>query len=184
MSQTTPATPSRVRELSAGTVVRYAAGSIGTGGFATLPGLVLVYFLTDTLGVAAIVAGLLVTVAKVWDVIIDPVIGARSDRSLARTGSRRRFMLLGAILLPVFFIVTFAVPPGLGPVGSGIWVFLAFVLAATAFSLFQVPYIALPAELVSGYDARTRLLSARVVVLTFAILLFGAGGPALRSLGG
>lgn len=165
-------------------MVRYAVGSIGTGGFATLPGLVLVYFLTDTLGVAAIVAGLLVTVAKVWDVIIDPVIGARSDRSLARTGSRRRFMLLGAILLPVFFIVTFAVPPGLGSVGSGIWVFLAFVLAATAFSLFQVPYIALPAELVAGYDARTRLLSARVVVLTFAILLFGAGGPALRKLGG
>jgi GPH family glycoside/pentoside/hexuronide:cation symporter len=184
MSQTTPAPPAQVRELRAGTVVRYAAGSIGTGGFATLPGLVLVYFLTDTLGVAAIVAGLLVTVAKVWDVIIDPVIGARSDRSLARTGSRRRFMLMGAILLPVFFIVTFAVPPGLGPVGSGIWVFLAFVLAATAFSLFQVPYIALPAELVSGYDARTRLLSARVVVLTFAILLFGAGGPTLRSLGG
>jgi GPH family glycoside/pentoside/hexuronide:cation symporter len=145
---------------------------------------VLVYFLTDTLGVAAIAAGLLVTVAKVWDVIIDPIIGARSDRSLAHSGSRRRYMLLGAILLPVFFIVTFAVPAGLGPVGSGIWVFLAFVLAATAFSLFQVPYIALPAELVAGYDARTRLLSARVVVLTFAILLFGAGGPALRSLGG
>ena len=54
----------------------------------------------------------------------------------------------------------------------------------SAFSLFQVPYIALPAELVSDYNARTRLLSARVVVLTFAILLFGAGGPALRSLGG
>ena len=184
MSQPTPSvTPTR-RELSPGTLVRYAVGSIGTGGFATLPGLVLVYFLTDTLGVAAIAAGLLVTVAKVWDVIIDPVIGARSDRSLARTGSRRRFMLLGAILLPLFFIVTFAVPPALGPVGSGIWVFLAFVLAATAFSLFQVPYIALPAELVAGYDARTRLLSARVVVLTFAILLFGAGGPALRKLGG
>jgi GPH family glycoside/pentoside/hexuronide:cation symporter len=187
MSQPTPsATPdSRVRrEPRPATLLRYAAGSIGTGGFATLPGLVLVYFLTDTLGVAAIVAGLLVTVAKVWDVIIDPVIGARSDLSLARTGSRRRVMLLGAILLPVFFVVTFAVPPGLGTVGSGIWVFLAFVLAATAFSLFQVPYIALPAELVAGYDARTRLLSARVVVLTFAILLFGAGGPALRSLGG
>ncbi len=187
MSLPTPsATPAAraSRELRTATLVRYAAGSIGTGGFATLPGLVLVYFLTDTLGVAAIVAGLLVTVAKVWDVIIDPVIGARSDLSLVRTGSRRRVMLLGAILLPVLFVVTFAVPPGLGPVGSGIWVFLAFVLAATAFSLFQVPYIALPAELVAGYDARTRLLSARVVVLTFAILLFGAGGPALRSLGG
>ena len=100
MSPSTPSSPSSPpaaavapREPRSGTLVRYAAGSIGTGGFATLPGLVLVYFLTDTLGVAAIAAGLLVTVAKVWDVIIDPVIGARSDRSLARTGSRRRFML-------------------------------------------------------------------------------------------
>ena len=48
------------------------------------------YYLTDTLGVAAIVAGIVVTVAKIWDVIIDPVIGARSDRMLARSGSRRR----------------------------------------------------------------------------------------------
>lgn len=167
-------------KLSAGTVARYAAGSIGTGGFGTLPGLVLVFFLTDTLGVAAIWAGILVTVAKVWDVLIDPVIGARSDHSLAVTGSRRRFMLLGAILLPVFFVLTFAVPAALGPVPAGIWVLIAFVLCATAFSLFQVPYIALPAELVQDYDARTRLLSTRVVVLTFAILLFGAGGPALR----
>jgi Na+/melibiose symporter-like transporter len=182
-AQPPPGLPGAPARLGAGTVVRYAVGSIGTGGFATLPGLVLVYFLTDTLGVAAIAAGLLVTLAKVWDVIIDPVIGARSDRSLARTGSRRRFMLLGAVLLPLFFAITFAVPAGLPPLASGVWVFAAFVLAATAFSLFQVPYIALPAELASGYDARTRLLSARVVVLTFAILLFGAGGPALRSLG-
>jgi len=170
----------RLVKLSAGTVARYAAGSIGTGGFGTLPGLVLVFFLTDTLGVAAIWAGILVTVAKVWDVLIDPVIGARSDHSLAVTGSRRRFMLLGAILLPVFFVLTFAVPAALGPVPAGVWVLVAFVLCATAFSLFQVPYIALPAELVQDYDARTRLLSTRVVVLTFAILLFGAGGPALR----
>jgi Na+/melibiose symporter and related transporters len=99
MSSAAPVTRAP-RELRTATLVRYAVGSIGTGGFATLPGLVLVYFLTDTLGVAAIVAGLLVTVAKVWDVIIDPVIGARSDRSLARTGSRRRVMLWGAILLP------------------------------------------------------------------------------------
>ena len=34
-------------------IVRYAVGSIGTGGFATLPGLVLLVYLTDTLGIAA-----------------------------------------------------------------------------------------------------------------------------------
>jgi len=172
------------RVLSRKTVAGYAIGSLGTGGFSTLPGLVLVYYLTDTLGVAALAAGLLVTVAKVWDVIIDPVIGARSDRSRFMTGSRRRFMVLGGALLPVFFILTFAVPSGTDPALAGVWVLVAFILAATAFSLYQVPYIALPAELSGDYDQRTRLLTWRVVVLTLAILLFGAGGPALRSLGG
>jgi GPH family glycoside/pentoside/hexuronide:cation symporter len=172
------------RSLGRKTLVTYAIGSVGTGGFATLPGLVLVYYLTDSLGIAAIAAGIIVTAAKVWDVIIDPVIGALSDRSLARTGSRRRFMVLGGVLLPVFFILTFVVPHGLPQMAAGGWVFVAFVLTATAFSLFQVPYIALPAELTDGYEQRTRLLSLRVVVLTLAILLFGAGGPALRSLGG
>lgn len=168
------------RVLTRKTIATYAVGSLGTGGFATLPGLVLVYYLTDTLGIAALAAGILVTVAKVWDVIIDPVIGARSDRSLARRGSRRPFMLAGALALPVFFILTFAVPSGIGPVASGIWVLLAFVITATAFSLFQVPYIALPAELTDGYNERTKLISARVVVLTLAILLFGAGAPEIR----
>ena len=158
----------------------YAIGSLGTGGFGTLPGLVLVFYLTDTLGIAALAAGLLVTVAKIWDVLIDPVIGAHSDRGLMARGSRRPLMVLGSIALPVFFILTFAVPAGIGPVASGLWVLIAFLVTATAFSLFQVPYIALPAELASGYDQRTKLISARVVVLTIAILLFGAGAPALR----
>ncbi|NLB47642.1 MAG: hypothetical protein GX814_07910, partial [Microbacteriaceae bacterium] len=83
--------------LPRGLVARFAAGSLGTGGYATLPGLVLVYYLTDSLGVAAIVAGLIVTGAKIWDVLIDPVIGGLSDRSFAHTGSRRRFMQIGAI---------------------------------------------------------------------------------------
>ncbi|MFB7251442.1 MFS transporter [Microbacterium sp. NPDC056234] len=168
--------------LTRSQVARYAIGSLGTGGFATLPGLVLVYYLTDSLGVTALAAGAIVTAAKIWDVLIDPVIGGLSDRSYAQAGSRKRFMVLGGIGLPIAFVLTFAVPGGLGPLPSALWVLVAFMLAATCFSLFQVPYIALPAELTDSYRERTRLLSWRVVVLTSAILLFGAGGPELRGL--
>ncbi|WP_084515816.1 MFS transporter [Microbacterium luticocti] len=169
-----------VPRLGVAVIVRYAIGSIGTGGFATLPGLVLTYYLTDSLGVAAIMAGVVITAAKIWDVIIDPVVGALSDRDRARHGTRRRFMLIGACSIPLFFALTFAAPPALGPILGAVWVLIAFLLTATAFSLFQVPYIALPAELTAGYDERTRLLTWRVVALTLAILLFGAGGPVLR----
>lgn len=170
--------------LSTRVVGGYALGSVGTGGFGTLPGLVLSYYLTDTLGVAAGAAGLVVTVPKIWDVVIDPFVGYLADRSAARRGSRRIFLLLGALMLPLAFTLIFAVPPAVSGWVAALWVVLAFMLATTAFSLFQVPYIALPAELTAGmsdsYTARTRLLAPRIAVLALAILAFGAGGPMIR----
>ncbi|WP_353951365.1 MFS transporter [Knoellia sp. S7-12] len=163
----------------------YAAGSVGTGGFGTLPGLVLAYYLTDTLGVTAALAAVVVLVPKVWDVVIDPAIGARSDREVAAHGSRHRLMLLGALTLPVGFIAMFAVPSGFGSGAAALWVVAAFVLATTSFSFFQVPYIAAPADLTNDYTERTRMMAWRVGVLALAILAFGAGAPGIRdALGG
>lgn len=162
------------------TVVRYAIGSIGTGGFNTLPGLVLLYFLTDSLGIAALAAGLIVSGAKIWDVVIDPTIGALSDRSAARTGSRRLFLRLGAATLPVFFVLTFAAPASWPTWLAGVAVAVAFIAAATAFSLFQIPYLALAAEITDSYTERTRLQTARLVLLTVAILIFGGVFPGIR----
>ncbi|AEV81631.1 major facilitator superfamily transporter [Actinoplanes sp. SE50] len=47
----------------------YAFGSLVTGAFGTVPGLLLPPYLTDTLGVAAGVAGLLVLSPKAWDAL-------------------------------------------------------------------------------------------------------------------
>ncbi|MBN9606442.1 MAG: MFS transporter [Actinomycetales bacterium] len=166
--------------LTRGVLARYSLGEMVTSGFATLPGLVLLVYLTDVLAVPAYLAGVVVVIAKLWDIVVDPVVGSFSDRDLAAHGSRRRIMLLGAVLLPIFFVVTFAVPAGVLPLVAAGWVLLAYLLAATGFSLFQVPYNVLPAELSASYDGRTRLLSARVVMLAVAILLYGGGGPAIR----
>ncbi len=160
--------------------IGYALGSVGTGGFGTLPGLVLAYYLTDELGVAAGLASLVVTVPKIWDVVVDPFIGARSDAAHAATGTRRPFLLAGALGLPLAFVALFAVPASVTGASAALWVALAYVLATTAFSLFQVPYIALPAEMASTYAGRTRLVAPRIAVLAVAILVFGAGGPLLR----
>ncbi|MDO5741181.1 MAG: MFS transporter [Ornithinimicrobium sp.] len=165
-------------------VAGYAAGSVGTGGFSTLPGLVLAYYLTDTLAVPALLASVVVIVPKVWDVLIDPAVGALSDREARTRQTRTRLMALGALTLPIGFIATFAAPAALSPGAAAIWVVVAFLLATTSFSLFQVPYIALPADLTNGYHERTRLLSWRIATLALTILLIGAGGPALRDLAG
>ncbi|OLT41387.1 MFS transporter [Serinicoccus sp. CNJ-927] len=172
------------RPLPRPAVLGYAAGSVGTGGFSTLPGLVLAYYLTDTLAVPALLASVVVVVPKVWDVLIDPLVGAHSDRDAATRAGRTRLMLLGALTLPLGFVGMFAVPTGLGPVAAGAWVLGCFVLATTSFSCFQVPYIALPADLTGDYAERTRVMAWRIAVLALAILLVGAGGPALRDAAG
>ncbi|QNG18567.1 MFS transporter [Rhodococcus triatomae] len=165
-----------------GVVAGYAAGSVGTGGYGVLPGLVLAYYLTDTLGVAAAWASLVVIVPKIADVVIDPWIGAVSDRVARRRGTRTSVMLAGSITLPVLFVATFAAP--VTGTGGAVWVLTFFLLAAVGFSLFQVPYIALPAELTDRYHERTRLVTVRVAVLALTILAVGAGGPAIRDLVG
>ena len=163
----------------------YAFGSVGTGVFATVPGLVLAYYLTNTLGVAAGVAAFVVAVPKAWDVIVLPIVGRFSDRAAANVGSRLPFLKLAGILLPLSFVLIFAVPPALGAWGAAAWVFLTFIVASTAFALFQVPYIALSAELTDEPEERSTLMAWRVAFLTVAILLGGALAPVIRdALGG
>jgi GPH family glycoside/pentoside/hexuronide:cation symporter len=165
------------------TVAGYALGSLATGAFGTVPGLVLLYFLTDTLGVAAAVAAVVVLVPKLADVPWNPVVGGWSDRTSSRWGPRRPWMLAGGLLLPPLFVLMFAVPDT-GPGVAAVWVGATFLAAGFAYGLFQVPYISLPAELTPDPDQRSSLQLARVVVLSVGILLGGAAAPALVSAGG
>jgi GPH family glycoside/pentoside/hexuronide:cation symporter len=128
--------------------------------------------LTDTLGVVAGVAGLLVLLPKAWDVVINPIAGRISDRR----GERRRFLLGAGLTLGVLFAAIFAGPFG-GGVPAGAYVALAVLAAATAYAFFRVPYVAMPAELTDGYAERTRLMTWRVAFLALAILISGALAP-------
>ncbi|MBG0567886.1 MFS transporter [Actinoplanes aureus] len=169
----------RTSALPRGVLAGYALGSLVTGAFGTVPGLLLLPYLTDTLGVAAGVAGLLVLLPKAWDVIVNPVAGRISDRS----GSRQPFLLGAGLLLGVLFAAIF-VAPFPGGAASGAYVAVAFLAAATAYAFFQVPYVAMPAELTDGYSERTRLMTWRVAVLALAILISGALAPLVVELTG
>ena len=171
--------------LPGSTVTAYAFGSVGTGVFSTVPGLVLAFFLTDTLGVAAGLAAAVVAVPKAWDVFALPTVGRLSDRAAGRTGTRIPFLVGGGIALVIVFILMFAVPPSWGEIPAAAWVFVMFLIASTAFAFFQVPYIALSAEVTKTAPQRAILMGRRVVFLTVAILLSGAVAPLIRdALGG
>ncbi|MEC3980888.1 MFS transporter [Amycolatopsis sp. H20-H5] len=161
---------------------RYSLGSFVTGSFGTVPGLLLLPYLTDTMAVPAAVAGVIVFVPKAWDVLFNPIAGRLSDADLVKTGSRRRFLLRGGIGVAILFAVLFA-HPGFGTPGlDATYVVIAFFLCATAYAFFQVPFNALPAEITDSADERTKLTSVRIGVLAVAILVSGGAAPALTDL--
>ncbi|WUN36012.1 MFS transporter [Kitasatospora sp. NBC_00315] len=169
--------------LPAGVRIGYGLGSLCTGTFGTVPGLILLYYLTDVLAVPAAVAGAAVFLPKAWDVLINPLVGALSDRSTWRSGPRRPFLLIGACTLPPLFALLFAAPPLRGTAAAG-YVAVVFLLTATAYAVFQVPYVTMPAEMTEDDAERGRMLGWRVGFLGTAILLSGAVAPALAHAGG
>ncbi len=158
----------------------YGAGSVATGAFGTVPGLMLLPYLTDTLAVPALAAGAIVFVPKAWDVVLNPVAGRVSDRSVDPRGPRRPWLLRAGLALAVCFALLFAAPDLGSQAANAAWVLVAFLACATAYAFFQVPYVAMPAEITDSYAERTRLMTWRVAILAFTILLAGASAPAIR----
>src|SRR4051794_10749996 len=157
----------------------YGSGSVATGAFGTVPGLMLLPYLTDSLGIAAVVAGFIVFLPKAWDVVLNPIAGRISDRTVDVRGPRRPWLLRAGIGLAAGFALLFAAP-AMGQVAEAAWVLVLFLACATAYAFFQVPYVAMPAEMTQSYDERTRLMTWRVAMLAFTIMLAGATAPVIR----
>lgn len=158
-------------------MVGYSFGAAGSAGFGTVPGLLLAIYLTNTLGVAAGLASLVVLIPKLWDVVVLPLVGTLSDRYASRHGHRARYLAYGALGMLLSFPMMFAVPEGTYPTLAAAWVLIAFLVAASAFGFFQVPYVALSAEITDSPQERTTLMTWRVGLQMLGILIFGLGAP-------
>ncbi len=166
--------------LPRGVRIGYGSGSVATGAFGTVPGLMLLPFLTDSLGIAALWAGLIVFLPKAWDVVLNPIAGRISDRTTDPRGPRRPWLRRAGLALAACFAMIFAGPEWESSVLEAAWVLVFFLAAATAYAFFQVPYVAMPAEITSSYDERTRLMTWRVALLALTIMLAGASAPLIR----
>ena len=176
---TSATTPAASRPLPAAVRRGYGLGSVATGSFGTVPGLLLLPYLTNHLGVPAAAAGVIVFAPKAWDVVLNPVAGRISDASTNPAGRRRPFLIRAGLLLAAAFALLFLGPSAPQWLAAG-WVAVAYLACATAYSFFQVPYVAMPAEITDDYDERTRLMTWRIAILAFAILVSGGVSPAIR----
>ncbi len=154
--------------------IGYGVCDLGGNLFFTAIGLWLMIYLTDTVGIAAGFAGIVVAIGKIWDAITDPIAGFLSDRTRTRWGRRRPWILFGSFPLFVTMVIMFTNPGFSSQAALFAWGVIAFCLLNTAYTAVNIPYNSLTPELTQDYHERTSLNGFR---FGFAVVgtLLGAG---------
>ena len=167
------------------TCLAWGAGTIAVAALFNSVNVLLLRYAVDYAGIGAALAGALIAGSKVYDAIIDPIIGGASDRSRSRHGRRRPYVLAGGLLMAVAALLLFNIPDFANGTLTAAFFIFALLFYATAYATYSVPYMAMPAEMTSSYHERSRLISFRVAGVAIASMLAVFVGPVLmESVGG
>jgi Na+/melibiose symporter-like transporter len=146
--------------LAPRTLVSYALTELPLSMAATPIALFITPFYARDLGLSLAAIGTILMLARISDVITDPLVGQASDRTRTRFGRRKPWILLGAPLTMLSVWMLF-VPSA--PVGNA---YFAFWLVALwlGWTFVAIPYYAFGAELSQDYHERTRIASVRTAL--------------------
>lgn len=164
------------QKLSLRTKIGYGICDVGGNIFFTVMSFWLLNYLTDTVGLAAGLAGTALMIGRIWDAVIDPIIGTLSDRTQTRWGRRRPLMFIGAILLFATMVIMFKNPFLSSQTALFWWATLAYCALCTAYSLVNIPYSALTPELTTSYNERTSLNAFRMSSAIVGTLIAAGAG--------
>jgi len=125
------------------------------------------FYYTDVVGLTPALVGTLFLVVRVFDAVIDPVMGAIADRTRTRWGQFRPWLVWLALPFAASAVLTFATPQLPGH-GTAIWCFAAYTVLMIFYTGVNIPYGAMAAALTDDPQERTSLQSWR-----FALAMIG-----------
>jgi len=105
-------------------------------------------FLREEFGLSATLIGFIMTWDNYLNMFVQPIVGERSDQTRTRLGRRKPWMLIGAPLAAVFFILV----PVMGTMPG---IMIAILLTNLSMALFRSPTIALLGDLFPSQQRST-----------------------------
>ncbi len=145
------------------------------GGFDAAIAFIFFYY-SAVLGLSGTLVGAALAVSLAFDAVVDPVVGSWSDNIKSRLGRRLPLMIAAIPLISLSIGLLFSPPHGLGQTGLFLWLAVMSVAVRSFISLFNVPYIALGAEMATGYAERTSIVVYRALAGLFASVAVTAVG--------
>ena len=160
-----------MKKVPLGTTIAYGMPGLGAGYMYLLMSLYVMKFSTDVLLIAPAVMGIIFSISRIWDAISDPIAGYLSDRTTFKFGRRRTWMLLSFVPISFGFLAVFSPPESMQGQSLDLWMMIAILSFYSAITLFNVPHMALGAELSEDYHERTRLFGVRHIGFTLGSIL-------------
>ena len=127
------------------------------------------------LGVDPRMLGWALGLPRIMDAFTDPLMGNISDNTNTRWGRRRPYVIVGAFLCMMSFVLIWSPPTKiLSTAGIG-WFFMGMTfLFYISYTIFAVPWAALGLELTMDYNERTRVQAYRTFIQGVGALGLGA----------
>lgn len=133
------------------------------------------YYLTDVVKMGAGAAGFVVMAGSIWQALLTAPVGLWSDTRRWRWGRRRPFLLATAVPYAIITWLMFT-DLRLSPGWRFVYYLAAVIVYFTIFTLEDVPYTALAAEMTQDYDERTSLVTYRTA-WSQVVTIVGAAVP-------
>ncbi len=130
--------------------------------WATLMSFMMIYY-TDVFGISAGVVGAMFLFARIFDGVLDFMMGAIADRTETRWGKFRPYLLWMCVPMAVATVLTFTVPD-LSQNGKLIYAWVTFNLLMVIYTAINIPYSALSGVMTDDPLERTGLNSYRMVL--------------------
>ncbi len=143
--------------------IGYALGDAAAGGITwKIMSIAFPLFFTNVYGLTFADAAALMLVARMFDVVTDPLMGALADRTQSRFGTYRPWLIFGAIPFGLIFALLLYTPD-FGPVGKRIWAYSFYLLMMAIYTAVNVPYGSLLGVMTDDDNEKNQFSSFRMV---------------------
>ncbi|MFT4632363.1 MAG: GPH family glycoside/pentoside/hexuronide:cation symporter, partial [Crocinitomicaceae bacterium] len=117
-------------------------------------------FYTEGMGLSLVTVGLIFTLARIWDVVTDPIMGMVIDRYDTRWGRRKHWI---AISIPILLVSVWMVFMPNKENVTGLYLMFWLVALYVGYTMLTIAHQSWGAELSQSYDDRSRLFGYREI---------------------
>lgn len=143
--------------------IGYALGDAASGGITwKIMSIAFPLFFTNVFGLSFADAAALMLLARMFDVVTDPLMGSIADRTQSRWGTYRPWLIFGSIPFGLIFALLFFTPE-LGPVGKRIWAYSFYLLMMACYTMVNVPYGSLLGVMTTDDNEKNQFSAFRMV---------------------